>query len=116
MVDISIGIVIVFIIIVLVRAYSPLWSKDDVTLLITDDELLQLFPDEAPLRLSELIAKVYGTHGVLPGSSEMAARLGAMVKSGQLQASPVSENRENGFDDNEEGFDNKILLYSRVFE
>ena len=84
--------------------------------MITDDELLLLFPDKVPLKLSELITKVYDAHGVLPGSSELSARLRAMVKSGQLQMSAVSENRENIFGDLEEDFDSKIMIYSRVFE
>lgn len=114
--DISVGVVVICIALFLVSVYSPLWSKDNVTLLITDDELLLLFPDEVPLRLSELIAKVYNEHGVLPGSSELAARLRTMVKSEQLQISTVPEKVENIFGDQEESADRKIVLYSRVIE
>lgn len=116
MTDIGIGVVVICIALVLVRAYSPLWTKDNVTLLITDDELLLLFPDDVPLGLIALIAKVYDSHDVLSGSSELSARLRAMVKSGQLKMSTVSEKRENIFGDQEEVIDSKFILYSRVFK
>jgi hypothetical protein len=112
--DISVGIVVICITLVFIKVYSPLWKKDHVTLLISDDELLLLFPDEVPLRLSALITKVFNTHGVLPGSSELSFRLRTMVKSGQLKMSTVSEKRENIFGDQEEVIVSKITLYSRV--
>lgn len=109
----GIGFVVSCIVIVLLKAYLPLFTKEDKTLLISDEELLLVFYDGRPLELSVLISRVDAMYGVLPSSSELAARFKVLINKRELKKTEIVEDLGLDCDDTNE-FPRKTILYSRV--
>lgn len=98
----------------LIRVYSPLWAKEEKTLLLSDEELLLLFPDNTQLQLSEFIGILYEAHGISASASELAGRFKILVVEGYLEKSEVLEVGKNNFYLEEDDSARKIVRYSRV--
>ena len=116
MADINVWVVVIFSTLFIVGAYSPLWTKEEKTLLLSDEDLLLLFEDNTPLTSSEIIPKIDALYSITPSYVELAARLGVMVENKQLRKSEAVGERKGDFDELENTFDRKIVFYSRVFE
>lgn len=114
MVTVSAWLVLVFISVVLFKAYSPLWKKDEKTLLLSDDELLALFDKDSQISLNELILKIDQEYGITPSFTELSARLKCLVNNGQVKKTEYEDDGKNDNNCEEAESYRKKILYSIV--
>ena len=110
----GIGFVVLCIVIVLLKAYFPLFARDNKTFLFSDDELLLAFYDGIPLKLDVFVSRVDAMYGVLPSSSELSTRCKTLIDKKKLKKVEILDapNIVYGGDTNE--LPRKIVLYSRI--